>query len=578
MRKLIIFLLLISFSIFGRKYYVPEEFCTIQEAIIFAKDRDTISVAYWKLMERGQGIMNKEITLEIMKKEITFEIRYGGEKELLEMLKSLNRSAEKVDNDNTLERVSPWTAPQIVNKLDTLSDIIPHIGIDNFNSPWVVWKADGVISGWSFCYTKWNGRGWEEEKGLIRYDSIARESRTKPRITFDNQNVPWVIYSKKFPNNTDDIFFTRKIGEEWEPERQVNLPDSFELDFAPKIAYGGGQLWCCWYGGISDTHPYHIYVSRWNNTFWEPEIDISVPVGPNHYGRHWFCDIAVDRYGHPHVVWGEGYITGRVYYRTYDGQQWLPPVIINDPNSRCAPWSATAIAIDDKDNIHVVWAGFVSGRHDIYYSKFDRELNRWLSPIRINYPDPWDVRYPDIVVANSINIWAAYERLYGNDCAVFATHFDGERWSEEIRIDDWSISYWNGCAELAWDGENFWCVWRGLTTGIGKSDVYYSRCPSLSLEEISLRNNFLLISPNPFKEKVLFSYHKNVSGKAVLAIYDLSGKLIKVLINNYQEKGKYNIFWNGKDMKNKEISEGIYFVVLKLEGVVISKKLIKSRR
>jgi len=48
----------------------------------------------------------------------------------------------------------------------------------------------------------------------------------------------------------------------------------------------------------------------------------------------------------------------------------------------------------------------------------------------------------------------------------------------------------------------------------------------------------------------------------VLEIFDISGRLVKTLINNRLEKGRHVVIWDGLNDQNDGISTGIYFYKL----------------
>ena len=570
------FLILLTISLtFSKILLVPEEFLNIQQAVVVAQNGDTVSVNF----SRPNGQHATVVSQQIMGKEITFEVRGGEKEKLLDMIKDANNPLTTVSDTG-------WTEQTMVNRPDSLYDDQPHIAIDNLNCPWVVWRADGVVTGFDLSYARWNGSSWDEN-GVIPYTQEATCFR--PRITFDDENRAWVVYDRAFlpSNDTNITYFTRWNGTEWEPEAPVHQIDSIKQNFAPRITAGGDEIWCTWYGDISATrHNYDIYVSRWNGDSWEPKMKISPPVGSNEY-LHWFCDIAVDRFGHPHVVWGETWFTGRIYYRTHNGQEWQPPVIINNPDSvRCAGWPAPSIAIDNEDNIHVVWIGFRSDstprREEVYYSKFERGANIWLSPVQINRPDRNNDCYPDIVITeNPCDIWVGWHKgITSLHAYIYVSHFDGNTWLDEERLDNENISYSNVCPELAWNSADVWAVWNAFTVGIDHLDIYYSRYLSSSLTEESPKRipiPYFTVFPNPFVSNVSFFYKKDAPGITSLAIYSLNGNLIRSLTNRYPEAGYYKITWDGKDDQGVDVIAGVYFYTIKTEEYKGTKKLVLMR-
>ncbi|MDD5531000.1 MAG: T9SS type A sorting domain-containing protein [bacterium] len=65
----------------------------------------------------------------------------------------------------------------------------------------------------------------------------------------------------------------------------------------------------------------------------------------------------------------------------------------------------------------------------------------------------------------------------------------------------------------------------------------------------------LYLSKNPFIHSTLITYSISTQTKASLTIYDLSGRIVKTLVNEEKPAGSYDINFPGK-----ELSTGIYFV------------------
>jgi hypothetical protein len=542
---------------------VPEDFLNIQQAVVVAQNGDTVSVNFGR--PNGQRITVS--TLRIMSKEITFEVRGEGKERLLDMIKDFDIQPTTIPD-------TEWTEQQMVNSPDATPDDYPHIAVDTSDRPWVIWSDGDDTNGFDLHYTKWNGSDWDEETGLFSQN----ETRHLPRITFDDQNRAWVVYSKQYPDNTHDIFFTRCVEGSWEPERMVNLPDSTDYDFGPRIAFGGGQVWCCWYGNVI-TNRYKIYVSRWNGDSWEPETQIS----PQDTWHHWFCDIAVDSIGNPHVVWGAlSMDPGIVYYCTYDGTRWLEPETLNNPQLITPnPWFWCGIAIDKEGDIHVVWAGIEVGqnRHGIFYSK--KTNGRWLEPVRVNLPNSYEDECPDIITKGHDDIWVGWDRYVTTWVSyIYVSHLDSVSWLPEEQLDDNSVSYANCAIQMAFVNDEVWTVWMGWTIGIDHADIYYSRHLASDLTEGQSKimgNPNIQVYPNPFNHDISFFYKRVLEECVSFTIYDRCGKFIRTLTNQKQEAKVNHLHWDGKDMNKKEIPDGIYFTVLKLGKWKEIKKIIKIK-
>jgi hypothetical protein len=58
-----------------------------------------------------------------------------------------------------------------------------------------------------------------------------------------------------------------------------------------------------------------------------------------------------------------------------------------------------------------------------------------------------------------------------------------------------------------------------------------------------------------------------------LKIYDMCGKLVKILIEEKKYRGKYKTIWNGRDSMNKRVASGIYFVQIIIKGLRQTRKM-----
>jgi hypothetical protein len=69
--------------------------------------------------------------------------------------------------------------------------------------------------------------------------------------------------------------------------------------------------------------------------------------------------------------------------------------------------------------------------------------------------------------------------------------------------------------------------------------------------------------PNPFNPKTKINYQLPRSGYTTLKIYDVQGREIRTLVNNFQNTGNYSINWDGCANNNVQVASGVYFYRLK---------------
>jgi len=69
--------------------------------------------------------------------------------------------------------------------------------------------------------------------------------------------------------------------------------------------------------------------------------------------------------------------------------------------------------------------------------------------------------------------------------------------------------------------------------------------------------------PNPFNPRTTIRYDLPQAGHVSLRIYDVTGQLLKTLVNTNQPAGVYQVEWNGRDEHQQPVSSGIYFYTLR---------------
>jgi len=65
-------------------------------------------------------------------------------------------------------------------------------------------------------------------------------------------------------------------------------------------------------------------------------------------------------------------------------------------------------------------------------------------------------------------------------------------------------------------------------------------------------------TPNPFNPSTVISYELDQSGLVQVEVYDLKGRLVKVLNGEYQEAGRHEIRWNGDNTDGRSVAAGVY--------------------
>lgn len=98
--------------------------------------------------------------------------------------------------------------------------------------------------------------------------------------------------------------------------------------------------------------------------------------------------------------------------------------------------------------------------------------------------------------------------------------------------------------------------------GIEEGSIYY---PVTSLQ----------LMANPIgKDGGIVKYQLPKAQPVLLKIYDITGKGIKTLVNEYEEAGTYTVYWNGCDEQGRKVATGIYFFSLETAKQKLTRKVI----
>jgi len=76
--------------------------------------------------------------------------------------------------------------------------------------------------------------------------------------------------------------------------------------------------------------------------------------------------------------------------------------------------------------------------------------------------------------------------------------------------------------------------------------------------EVPARTALTGIFPNPFNPRTTVSFELVSRERARVAVYDLSGRLVKVLADRVFNGGSHDLVWNGRDRNDQSVAAGVY--------------------
>jgi hypothetical protein len=159
---------------------------------------------------------------------------------------------------------------------------------------------------------------------------------------------------------------------------------------------------------------------------------------------------------------------------------------------------------------------------------------------------------------------------------------DSTNWPDGIKYDPDSTGvhvYSLGVHEH-WDNATDKKYSRNLGTGDGIEliDVEQPYVTGIASQRGSTPEYFELYQnyPNPFNPSTTISYNINKNEIVNLSVYDVSGKLVRVLINNeFKPAGRYQVNFNTNNINNTSgLSSGIYYYRLSTGNESVTRKMI----
>jgi hypothetical protein len=97
--------------------------------------------------------------------------------------------------------------------------------------------------------------------------------------------------------------------------------------------------------------------------------------------------------------------------------------------------------------------------------------------------------------------------------------------------------------------------WNQLAAATGAAEVTaLAEPPALSAR------------PNPARAGTSISYRLAESGRVRLAVYDVTGRVVRVLADGLAAAGVHAATWNGRGAAGESLPSGVYFVALEGSG------------
>jgi hypothetical protein len=182
------------------------------------------------------------------------------------------------------------------------------------------------------------------------------------------------------------------------------------------------------------------------------------------------------------------------------------------------------------------------------------------------YPGSGDPQTVEFTSFDKLEVW-----LYGNasgDMFRFVVDDHGDiGGAHEASV--WMPIDWTGWQLVSWDlsadSVVAWFNGNGILEGPISFDSFQiekgvaTAVEPQAIDEVPSQYSLSQNYPNPFNAETSIRYSIGTAGHVSLRVYNVTGQLIKTLVDDQRMVGEYTAVWNGTDEDGQHLASGVYF-------------------
>jgi hypothetical protein len=111
------------------------------------------------------------------------------------------------------------------------------------------------------------------------------------------------------------------------------------------------------------------------------------------------------------------------------------------------------------------------------------------------------------------------------------------------------------------------------SVGVTIEDLRWSNKSFADNQSFVLGQNY----PNPFNPSTQITYRLNKSSQVKLSVYDVTGREVRCLVDQYQASGDYRVEWNSSASNNMKLASGMYFARLSVDNQSMTRKMVMMK-
>ncbi len=436
---------------------------------------------------------------------------------------------------------------------------------------------------------------------------IATSGNVVHVVWYDDRNGYWQIYYKR---STDS-------GVNWGTETQ--LTNIAAHSRYPSLAVSGSVVHVVWRDDRDGNDEIYYKSSADGGVSWGADTRLT----NNPSGSYYPC-VSVSGQD-VHVVW-QDYRDGNyeIYYKhsTNAGVNWGTDTRLTS-NSAYSEYPSVSVS---GSSVHVVWQDSRDGNYEIYHKRSTDAGVSWGADTRLTN-NPADSRYASVSVSGSVVhvVWQDLRDGIKEEIYYKRSMDGGTTWGVDTRLTNNSyfsefpsVSVSGSVVHVVWeddrdgntelyykhstDGGTNWGADTRLTNNPafsrhssvsvsgssvhvvwedsrdGNYEIYYKRDSTGNITGIENTGSELPVQftleqnyPNPFNQSTRISWQSSAGCHQTLKVYDLLGREMITLVDEYKPAGTYS-----ETISGTKLPAGVYFVRGNMDKQMIVKKIIKQ--
>jgi len=81
-------------------------------------------------------------------------------------------------------------------------------------------------------------------------------------------------------------------------------------------------------------------------------------------------------------------------------------------------------------------------------------------------------------------------------------------------------------------------------------------------------------SPNPWAGSTEIVFEVSSRARVTVKVFNVAGQLVRTLVDEHKEPGRYGVSWDGKDRSGKRVASGVYFYKMEAGPYKATRKML----